>query len=98
MKPNRSEAIKYRFLVILSIVALLLLACFITLLINIQRNKGMFYLIFIILALYSILMFLYGILCDSKIVNHSIKYNVKFIYLFFFAINVALSILSFLVL
>lgn len=98
MKPNRSETIKYRFLVVLSIVALFLLACFITLLINFQRNKGMFYLIFITLAIYSILVFLYGILCDSKIVNHNIKYNVKIIYLFFFAINVLLSILSFLVL
>ena len=98
MKPNRSEAIKYRFLILVSIVALFLLACFITLLIDIQRNKGMFYLIFIILAIYSILMFLYGILCDSKIVNHSIRYNVKIIYLLFFVINVILSILSFLVL
>lgn len=98
MKPNRSEAIKYRFLVILSILALLLFACFITLLINIQRNKGMLYLIFIFLSIYSMIMFLYGIFCDSKIVNHSIKYNVKIIYVFFFIINVLLTVLSLLVL
>lgn len=98
MKPNRSEAIKYRFLVTLLVASLFLFACFLTLIININKNKGMFYLIFVILAIYSILMFLYNILCESKIVNHSIKYNVKFIYLVFFFINILLSILSFLVL
>ena len=98
MKPNRSEAIKYRFLVTLLVTSLFLFACFLTLIININKNKGMFYLIFVILAIYSILMFLYNILCESKIVNHSIKYNVKFIYLVFFFINILLSILSFLVL
>ena len=98
MKPSRSEAIKYRFLVLLLIISLFLFACFITLIINITRNKGMFYLIFILLTIYSILMFLYNIFCESKIINHSIRYNVKIVYVVFFLINVLLSILSFLVL
>lgn len=98
MKPNRNETIKYRFLILLLITALLLLACFITLLINFSRNKSMFYLIFIILSIYSILIFFYGIICDSKIVNYSIKYNVKIIYLLFFIVNIILLMLSFFVL
>ena len=98
MKQSRSERIKYRYLIFLIALAFILIASFFTLFININYNKGIIPLIFIVLAIYSLTSFLYYITCESTMVKHSKVYNIKIIYILFFILNVILSFFSIIIL
>lgn len=76
----------------------MLFATIITFLIDIDKNKGIIPLMFIFLSLYSIFIFIYHLAYNSKVIYKRKKIEFKLVYLIFFIINVALSILSIIVL
>ena len=98
MRQSRSEKVKYRFLFFIIAFTFILLASFITLVINVPYNRGVIPLMFIVLSIYSLALFLYYIICESIVINHVKKYNIKIIYILFFIINVVLSFFSIIVL
>lgn len=98
MKLKRSEK-RQTFLFVLIIIAMMLiLSCFITFLINIDKNIGIIPLIFILLSFYSLLTFFYHLIYSSKVIFRKTKYEIKIRYIIFFIVNVILSIFSIIVL
>ena len=93
MKLRGREKNKFIILVSISIIAFILFACFITLVIDIDNNKGIIPIIFFILLIYSIFMFIYNLFNSTKY-NHSLSISRNILYLLFFIINIVLFFLS----
>lgn len=97
MKLRGSEKNKFYNLITIIVTVFLMIACFITFLIDIDNNKGIIPLIFFLLMIYSILTFLYYILYSYDLTrNYKKKISFKVSYLFFFFINLAFFFISFL--
>lgn len=99
MKLRGREKNKFVNLVLISIITFILLACFITLIIDISNNKGILPVIFFLLMLYSLLLFIYNLLYGHSYNEYNVKTpKIKVSYILFFIVNLILFILSFLVL
>lgn len=93
MKLRGREKNKFIVLVSISIIVFILFACFITLVIDIDNNKGIIPIIFFILLIYSIFMFVYNLFNSNKY-DHSVSIRSGILYLLFFIINIVLFSLS----
>lgn len=93
MKLRGREKNKFIVLVSISIIVFVLFACFITLVIDIDNNKGIIPIIFFILLIYSIFMFVYNLFNNNKY-DHSASIRSGILYLLFFIINIVLFSLS----
>ena len=98
MKIKRNDKNQFFILIVLTILAILLVACLLTFLINVGSNKGVVPLIFIFLALYSFLIFFYHLIYASKTVLRKKVFEIKFIYIIFLIINAILAGISIIVL
>ena len=97
MKLRGSEKNKFINLVSIIVSVFLIMACFVTFLIDIDNNKGIIPIIFFLIMIYSILTFLYYLLYSYDLTrNYKKKINFKISYLFLFIINLALFFISFL--
>lgn len=97
MKLIGSEKNKFYNLVSIIVVVFLMLACFITFIIDIDNNKGIIPIIFFLLMIYSILTFLYYILYSYDLTrNYKKRINFKISYLFLFSVSLILFFISFL--
>ena len=94
MEFVQNERSKTKYLVFLIAISFLLLACLITLFVDVNGNKGVIPLIFILLSLYSLITFLYHLLYLPIKLMRGYKTNIKIIYLIFLIINILLFILS----
>lgn len=99
MRLNRSEKNKFIITMVIILIMLILLACVITFFLNINDNKGIIPIVFLLLAIYNIIMFSYNILY-APISNEIGKKtnNIKTRYLVFFIINLVFYALSYIVL
>ncbi len=98
MGIKRSEKNQLVMQAIIGLIIIILIASIITFLIDIDKNKGVIPLIFILLSLYSVLVFLYNVFFNRIISYRKSKANIKIKYIFFFIINLFLSLLSIIVL
>lgn len=94
MEYSRNEKSKMTYLTLIGITVFILVACMITFVININSNNGIVPLIFLLLMLYSVLMFLYYFLYKPIRLLKGERSNVKLVYIFFFFINLILFMLS----
>lgn len=96
MKLRGRDKNKLINLTLISIIVFILFACFITLILDISNNKGILPLIFLLLMLYSFLMFIYNLLYSYHYNKANVKTaQFKISYILFFIINLVLFILSF---
>ena len=80
-------------------ITFLIVACFITLLLDINANKGIIPIMYILIMIYSLLIFLYHLFYDFKYDRFSRKtIQFKFSYLILFIICLFLFMLTFIVL
>ena len=99
MKLRGKEKNKAINLVLISIIILILFACFVTLILDIAINKSIIPVIFFLLMVYSILMFIYYLFFSYRYNNVNLKTTqFKVSYILFFFINLVLFVLSFIVL
>ena len=84
MEYSRNEKSKMTYLTLIGITVFILVACMITFVININSNNGIVPLIFLLLMLYSVLMFLYYFLYKPIRLLKGERSNVKLVYIFFF--------------
>ena len=98
MRNDRSEKNRIYMLFLFILTMVLLLACLITFAINIEKNCGIIPLVFIILSVYSIMVFLYHLVYESKVIFKKRKLDIRIEYIFFLIINIILSIISIIVL
>lgn len=97
MKLRGSEKNKFINLISIIIVVFLMIACFITFLIDIDNNKGVIPMIFFLIMIYSISTFLYYILYSYDLTrNYKKKINFKVSYLIFFFVSLVLFFISYL--
>ena len=98
MKINRKEKNKHITVITISVITYFITACFITLIINIQKNIGVLPLIFILLTVYSFLLFFYNLIYNKLLVGTRKVLNFKLSYFLMFLSCIALFMLSFVVL
>lgn len=98
MDFSYNEKKKAFYLISLLVITFIMVACFFTFIINISANKGIIPLIFILLAIYSLITFFYYLLFIPLKVNKGYKLNVKWVYLTLFIICMILFVLSYLTL
>ena len=97
MKLRGSEKNKFINLISIIIVVFLMIACFITFLIDIDNNKGVIPMIFFLIMIYSVSTFLYYILYSYVLTrNYKKKINFKVSYLIFFFVSLVLFFISYL--
>ena len=99
MKISRKDKSRYIITVVIGILTFILLSSILTLFVNINDNKGVIPLIFILISLYYLFRFIYSILkisYDNTYANKNSK--PKLIYLLYLVINLVLFLLSYIVL
>ena len=95
MKLRGSEKNKFIFLIFILLIIFILFACFLTLIININYNKGIIPIIYFLLMIYSIIIFLYYLFYTYPTNDfQKRKVTLKIPYLIFFIINLFLFVLS----
>lgn len=86
---------KTYFQIFIIFLTILLLACLVLLVLDINKNIGIIPLIFITLSIVSVSAFIYNIFYIPKENDYNKKsYNIKFSLILFFIINVVLSFFS----
>ena len=99
MKLKGNEKNKFYNLVSIIITVFLMIACFVTFLIDLENNKGIIPVIFFLLMIYSILTFLYYLLFSYDLTrNYVRRVNFKISYLILFFISLFLFFVSYLTL
>lgn len=99
MKLRGREKNKFINIVLISILTFILFSCFLTLILDIGKNKSILPLIFFILMIYSILMFLYFLFYGIKYEEGKFNFsNFKVSYLLFFIINLIMFSISYIAL
>ncbi len=99
MKLKGNEKNKFYNLVSIIITVFLMIACFVTFLIDLENNKGIIPVIFFLLMIYSILTFLYYLLFSYDLTrNYVRRVNLKISYLILFFISLFLFFVSYLTL
>ncbi len=99
MKLKGNEKNKFYSLVSIIITVFIMIACFVTFLIDLENNKGIIPVIFFLLMIYSILTFLYYLLFSYDLTrNYVRRVNFKISYLILFFISLFLFFVSYLTL
>lgn len=99
MKLRGSEKNKFLNLILIMVMIFLLLACFITFLIDVDKNKGIIPIIFFLLMIYSLVTFVFYLFHSHSLRNNfSHKINFKISYIIFFIVNLFLFYISYITL
>lgn len=99
MKLRGSEKNKFLNLILIMVMIFLLLACFITFLIDVDKNKGIIPIIFFLLMIYSLVTFVFYLFHSHSLSNNfSRKINFKISYIIFFIVNLFLFYISYITL
>lgn len=99
MRFDRGKTQEYLFIFLIGLATFVILACFVTFIVNINKNTGIIPLIFLFLSIYFFLSFIYNtFIYENRNKYKKVKNRNAVIYVFLFVICIILYLLSYITL